>query len=134
MSQIEAQHNKIWLVLSPIVTHFTSYLHNQHVSFLCALSSQVTHVSNEPRLSTASLSHNDYWNITAEPHLNRKDLDQIVHRQHISLVRINWRIYPHHSSNFLNHGILLPMSIVIIKIHLVSFKAIVQFWSHDSFF
>ena len=40
------------------------HLHNQHVISLHALSGEVTHVTNQPCLSTPCLSHNDHWNTT----------------------------------------------------------------------
>ena len=39
-------------------------LHNEHVISVHALSGEVTHVANQPRLSTSRLSHDDHWNTT----------------------------------------------------------------------
>ena len=100
-----------------------NYLHNEHVSFVFSLSGKVTHVSYEPCLSTASLSHDHHWNTTTEPHLNGKDLDQIVHCQDVSLIRIVRKLYPHHRGDLLNHCALLPLSVIVVKVHSVLFEA-----------
>ena len=41
-----------------------TYLHNEHVICVHALSGEVTHVANQSRLSTSCLSHDDHWNTT----------------------------------------------------------------------
>ena len=50
-----------WKDQKCIQTHF----HNQHIILFHVLSSKVTHVANQSRLPTTSLSHDDHWNVTS---------------------------------------------------------------------
>ena len=100
------------------------YLHDEHALDMCSpilatVSYQITHVSDEAGLATASLSHNHHWDVAPvgeeldegverfwvtkshdapESHLYCQYFDDIINREHIGRIWIlNW-LQTHHPS------------------------------------
>ena len=66
-----------------------------------------------------------------ESHLNGQNLDEVVYSEYIGLVWVIRILYPHHRGNLLDHGSLLPLPIVLLKVNLVGNEACVQLLCHD---
>ena len=56
--------NHRWLILLDNSSE-NSNLHDEHVLYPLSLFGEITHVSYQSSLSTASLSHDNNWNVTS---------------------------------------------------------------------